>query len=106
LRTLAGGGRRRLSRGGGDGDRDGEDDGASGVDRFAVYHQDRRRALKRRIFHDSTARGVPRYQDGSDDGSRDVFIVSGAEDLVAVADDHGVQREADAEFGGDDEAGL
>ena len=34
-----------------------------------------------------TARGVPRYQDGSDDGSPDVFIVSGAEDLVPVADD-------------------
>jgi hypothetical protein len=59
LRTLAGGGRRRRSRGGGDGDRDGGDDGASGVDRFAVYHQDRRRALKRRIFDDSTA-SVPR----------------------------------------------
>jgi YD repeat-containing protein len=34
-----------------------------------------------------TARGVPRYQGGSDDGPRDVFIVSGAEDLVPVADD-------------------
>ena len=41
-----------------------------------------------------TSRGVPRYRDGdgdgSDDGPRDVFIVSGAEDLVPVADDaHG-----------------
>src|SRR5262247_3492698 len=34
-----------------------------------------------------TSRGVPRYQDGSDDGPRDVFVLSGTEDLVPVADD-------------------
>jgi hypothetical protein len=34
-----------------------------------------------------TSQGVPRYRNGSDDGPLDVFVLSGAEDLVPVADD-------------------